>query len=769
MRAFSWTVLMIFIGTFSLFGQECSITLTGKVFDHATHEPMEYAAIGIVETSSGVMTDSAGSFIIHGICPGSYHIGVEHLGCDPVRVFLKINRDTSITIYIDHHGELLREITVSGTQSERDETNTQNVFTSAHLKNQAGQNLADITEQIAGVYSLRNGSGISKPVIHGMFGNRVAVINNGMRQAGQQWGSDHAPEIDPASAGSIRVIKGSDAIEYGSQAMGGAVIVDAGTIPKDPHPHGFVGYAFESNGQGHTAFANLSKSGTYIDWKWTGSFRKEGDHQAPGYLLTNTGVNQTGTSIQLNFHPKESIHHELFYSLFHTNLGIFAGSHISNLTDLESAIHREVPFQISENFSYRIQAPRQKVTHHLLTYAGKKFFSPDKSLEWSYGVQSNHRQEYDIRRGELSTTPALDLQLWSHQAQVKLQNQLRSFKYEAGMQAGWIDNVNDYETGILPLIPDYTKGSGAVFLQTKVPFKNGIFEFGGRYDLQKIKVWAISQSLPREILIRNHTYHDMALAIGVLVKEKEFGETRLHNVLIRRSPEVNELYSNGLHQGIAGIEEGNWSLKPEISNKSILTQSVRIDNILFAEASVYSHLIGQYIYLQPEDELRLTIRGAFPVYQYKQEDAWLRGIDFLFISDFSHRIELRTAISFIRGTTIKNQAPLSFVPPVKWSSRFSWTIKDSNRFTGTRLSLEASYTGKQKHWNQEEELLAPPEDYFLLAPKFETAVRTGSDFLHIGIIADNLLNVRYRDYLNRLRYFADEQGRSVRVTIRYEF
>ena len=44
---------------------------------------------------------------------------------------------------------------------------------------------------------LRNGSGISKPVIHGLFGNRVTILNNGITQSGQQWGNDHAPEIDP--------------------------------------------------------------------------------------------------------------------------------------------------------------------------------------------------------------------------------------------------------------------------------------------------------------------------------------------------------------------------------------------------------------------------------------------------------------------------------------------------------------------------------------------------------------------------------------------
>ena len=92
----------------------------------------------------------------------------------------------------------------------------------------------------------------------------------------------------------------------------------------------------------------------------------------------------------------------------------------------------------------------------------------------------------------------------------------------------------------------------------------------------------------------------------------------------KRSPEPNELYSNGLHQGVAGIEEGNWQLQPERLFKTILTQSAYIPKFFHVEVSLYSHLMDDYIYLKPEDELRLTIRGAFPVYKYTQEDAWIR-------------------------------------------------------------------------------------------------------------------------------------------------
>ena len=84
-----------------------------------------------------------------------------------------------LTILLDHHGELLREVVVEGKPNSFQESQNQQTITSSMIRDQAGQSLADMTENIAGVRTIRNGSGITKPVIHGLYGNRVAIINNG--------------------------------------------------------------------------------------------------------------------------------------------------------------------------------------------------------------------------------------------------------------------------------------------------------------------------------------------------------------------------------------------------------------------------------------------------------------------------------------------------------------------------------------------------------------------------------------------------------------
>ena len=67
------------------------------------------------------------------------------------------------------------------------------------------------------------GSGFSKPMIRGMGFNRISVVENGIKQEGQQWGADHGLELDAFNAGQVSIRKGPASLLYGSDAMGGAI------------------------------------------------------------------------------------------------------------------------------------------------------------------------------------------------------------------------------------------------------------------------------------------------------------------------------------------------------------------------------------------------------------------------------------------------------------------------------------------------------------------------------------------------------------------
>ena len=127
------------------------------------------------------------------------------------------------------------------------------------IEDNTNENLASLLENQTGVHLIKNGTSIAKPVVQGLFGNRLTILNNGVVQSGQQWGNDHSPEIDPYTADKIVVLKGASAIEYGGVTLGSGVLVEPKPIEKEDHIHGQVNYAYESNGRGHNINGRLEQ------------------------------------------------------------------------------------------------------------------------------------------------------------------------------------------------------------------------------------------------------------------------------------------------------------------------------------------------------------------------------------------------------------------------------------------------------------------------------------------------------------------------------
>ncbi len=766
--------------------QDCSLSLSGHILDKGTGVPLPYSTVYIDDLSIGTTSDSIGYFELTNLCQGDYHFEFSHIGCDPERHFFTVGKDTLLNIYLNHHAELLDEVVVHGDRSEHS-AQVSNAIGEEEITQNSSKNLSDLLENIAGVSVIKNGSGISKPVVHGLFGNRVSILNNGIAQAGQQWGNDHAPEIDPFLANHLSVIKGASALAYGGTSLGSVVLVEVDKINADPHLHGLVNYIYQTNGKGHTLNAQLEKNDKWAAWRITGTLKKQGDTQTPDYFLTNTGKQEGNFAVQLE-KTVNRWQHSAYYSLFNTTIGILRGAHIGNLTDLQQAIGKDIPFFTNENFSYAINAPRQKVQHHLLKLESKFLIDDGRILTFRYGGQLNDRKEFDVRRGGNSDIPALSIEQFNHFAEVNFNKSLvNGGLLKMGYQFNFVDNTNDNETtGRLPLIPDYRSYKNSAFLIFQKELDAFLYEVGGRYD------WAILNALP---LVKdnagaitferlNQTFHNISLSSGAKYRLSQNFKVNLNAGYVLRAPEVNELYSNGLHQGVAGIERGSQDLTSEKSFKLLLSTDWNIQHKLFAQGVFYYQNIQDYIFLNPQNEFQLDIRGAFPVFLYEQTDATISGMDLLLAYEPTEAIKLTTKYAFVRGNDTRNDLPLISLPANNLSGNLTYSLKDAARFKNTSISLNGKYVFRQNHLLtdnsrfpdrsvnsllQGQDFLAPPEAYFLLGFNLSTKIPLEHAHLNFSISAENLLNTRYRDYLNRLRYFSDEVGRNLNFRINYEF
>lgn len=761
-------VLMFLLLPLSGVSQSCDFKISGQVFDHDENTPLAFANILVEELSTGAITDEQGLFLLEGLCAGDYHLRITHLGCHPERQFIRLTADTSIRVQLDHQAEFLEGVIVEAERSRSIGQNQQGL-SRQELEQGGGSNLATLVSSIAGVSNLKNGSGISKPIIHGLTGNRVAILNNGLVQAGQQWGADHAPEIDPFTADRVTVIKGVESIAYGGNTLGGAVSVEPGDIAKDPHMHGAAQYVLETNGWQHTLSTRLEKSGRLADWRVVGTFKQGGDHQTPSYYLRNTGIQERSLATQVHKNIGESWYNTVYYSYFNLNIGILRGSHIGNLTDLETAIGRNEPFFTVDTFTYKLEEPRQRVDHHLLKYNSKYFLTADQFLEFTYGLQVNHRQEFDVRRGERSDRPALDLKLYSHFMDFHWQNEKGNTQRKIGVQYRFNENDNQPNTGVLPLLPDYESSVLGAYLIWNGSWDWIDWQLGGRYDYNMLNVATISRDLPRRVEFFDHQFSQFSLAGGLEKSWNDNWYTKFNIGLAERAPEVNELYSSGLHQGVSGIEEGRSDLATEKSLKTILSQIFEWKEQFFVEASLYHQIIQDFIYLQPEEDTRLTIRGAFPVFTYQQADARISGLDLTSKWVIAPLWEWQNSYAIVRGYNRTDDEPLVYMPADNWTSTISHVWEAWGGFSEPRIALSGQYVWEQTRLLDSQDFLTPPPAYFLLNLNLSAEKNWSKGTLHLNFQVKNLLNTTYRDYLNRLRYYADEEGRNVKLNLRYEF
>ncbi|MFN0202730.1 MAG: TonB-dependent receptor [Bacteroidia bacterium] len=769
-KFFFWICLLpLLVGKIQ--AQTCNLHLQGVILDKGTNQPLPDASIAIEELRIGTMTDSLGRFEFTQLCPNSYHLWINHINCGTETYFIRFQQDTSLSLYLNHYKELVDEVVIHG-KKEGTPTQPSTTISKDEIVMQGNKNFADILGNIQGVSVLKTGSGVSKPVIHGLYGNRISILNNGIAQSGQQWGNDHAPEIDAFVANHISVIKGASALAYNGNSLGGIVLVEPDKIEEEPHFHGNSTYIFQSNGLGHTLNAQVEQFQKKLAWRVTGTAKINGDRRSATYYLTNTGNKEGNFALQLEKNIAQKWNSSLYYSLFSAEIGVLRGSHIGNVTDLTQAIGKAEPFFTRDTFSYRINAPKQNVFHHLLKLETQYSLSDLKKLSFKYGGQLNQRKEFDVRRSGRSEIPALSLFQMTHFGEGIYQQLFENGGlFKTGLQYQLTDNTNNPETGILPLIPDYYGHQTSLFsIYQRNNRSNRLFyEMGARYDLKNFQVAAISKTLPRVIERYNLWYHNYSLSSGAKYSFSEAIKGNLSLGYTMRSPEVNELFSNGLHQGVSGIEEGDIQLQPEKSWKGIVSFDGNVKKKLFVQALAYTQYVRDFIYLQPQAELRLTIRGAFPVFLYKQTDAMLYGTDWLLSYEPKDYLRIVFKYAQVRGINLSEKVPLVYIPPANLSTSLTYAFHDYKYFQNNGLTLQGRYVFEQKNLLPSQDFLAPPKSYFLLNANFTSQMKVGKNKLKLGLGIDNLLNQKYRDYLNRQRYFADEMGINVSVKVNYEF
>ena len=799
MRTHVLYFLLLFNSNITM-SQNCDNSLSGTVTDIHDGQLLIGVTLTIANTDQTVQTGLDGTFRFSNLCNDTYYIQVSHPYCLTKGFTVRVTGNTTKSFKLEHHIEELNQITIEGSAySDKSKTILQNTINNQALERYSSGSLGDALNSLSGVSSLNTGNTVVKPLINGLHSSRVVIINNGVRMEDQEWGAEHAPNIDINSISNLTVLKGAGALQYSGDAVGGVIVAEASKVPVKDSLYGKSIMTAASNGRGSSLSSKLTKSyqnGWYATLQ--GSLKRFGNFEAPDYVLSNTGMFEKSASLQVGFN-RFDYGIEGYYSVFKNEIGILKASHLGGAQDQIRAIESDIPLTI-ENFTYKINKPKQDVSHQLARLKAFKRFDKFGKLSFQYDFQRNNRLEFDSRRGDDREKPSVDLELDTHTVLLDLESDLTDkMTLKSGLLARYQNNFAT-DTGVRRLIPDYQMYDlGVYFVADYQLGKQLLLEAGARYDFTfmdvfkfyRTSLWEsrnygqlfpeiVVEELATQILTNPQlNFNNGSATLGATYTFAKDYNLFFNYSIASRAPNPSELFSEGLHHSASRIEIGDLRFNSEIGHKVSLTLQRDDDNFSYS-ITPYIHTISDFIIMEPVD-VRQTIGGNFQVWEYRQTDAQLLGIDVDVSYAFTNNVRLNSQFSLVKGYDQTLDTPLIGMPPVNISNEIVYQNPD---FNNIRLSLQSAYHFKQNEFPnnnfevyipqtetyQEVDISSSPNAYHLL--NFNSNIDLNinqKSKLTVGFSITNLMNTSYRNYLNRLRHYADDLGRNFILNLKINY
>jgi iron complex outermembrane receptor protein len=794
MQKKSYLIFCLLLFCVNLFSQN---TLSGNITNQ-DNQALEGSHIHIGNKT--VSSDSEGNYSVKKLPNGLTKIHVSFVGYKSIDTTMVIAKNEVVNFVLKKSISNLNEIVVKQERNTVNKTVFEQKIKTETIEKYSTKSLGDALREVVGVSSLKTGSTVVKPVINGLFGSRIPVISNNVRLEDQEWGVEHAPSFDINAAGKITVIKGASGLQYGGDAVGGLVIIEPNSVKKDTL-FGKTVLSYDSNGNGGTASTSIHR-GNVLGWSYNtlATFKYLGDRNAANYVLSNTGNRESNFTGDVKFSAKR-YDISVFYSYYNATIGILSASHTGNANDLYNSINNQIPSVIND-FTYTIKSPRQEVQHHLAKANFNYYFNETAFLSVQYAYQFNKRKEFDIRRGVFKNTAALDLDLKTHSFNVDFKKSTHDWTIKTGVNGSLQDNFANPSTGIRPLIPNYDKTTLGSYGVASYGFSDSFtIESGVRYDFFKIEAakyyfksrwdernysnqfshFILADYTSQWLTKPTFTFHNISASLGFHKKfEKEF-DWFANVSLATRNPNPSEFFSDGLHHSTGVIELGDLALEKEKSVK-VATTFQKKWKTFSVELNPYVNFIQDFIFLRPIG-FETTIRGAFPVWEYQQDNARLAGIDFQTALKMAANWQHTFSLSYVNGENLSQKEPLIDIQPFTIKNKIQFSKKEWNSLV---LELDSEVVMRQNRFpnnnfetnifqNNESfpvvvDISSPPPTFGLLnfysEIKFKVFPKIHSV---LAFSVQNILNTSYRDYLNRQRFFADELGRNFQVQLKINY
>ena len=706
-------------------------SLAGHVVDAESGQPVGWTTVVIEGLERARVSDAEGYFFFANIPPGAYVLQSLHVGYHEARFEVEVvaGDTTHVDLVIGHESLHVEGILVEGerTSPVSPLQTPEVVFSGSKLRQNLSRTIAETIDYEPGIAQRSMGPAPSRPVLRGLGGDRLLMVEDGERTGDLSGSSsDHAVAIEPMTTERIEIVRGPRTLLYGSNALAGVVNVVRGYVPSE-QPDGFGGsvtYQGESVNRGLSGGLTLEQGLGPLALRFDSSLRNADDIATPHGKLANTDIRTGNASVGLSL-VRPWGHVGASGSLYDSDYGI----------------------------------------------------PPDPEGGHPDGVSIDLQRQHLEGRGEILTGPDWLQRLELHHSFSRYQHGEFEASGDLGMEFGvlthnsgalaHLDHMGSFANGAIGLWYEYRNyaAAGLNFTPPAEEYAGALFT----YQEWEKDPWAVNAALrvdarrvdPREERdsrrvgrIQTRDFAGMSAGLSNHYRASSgltLGTTLMHTF---RAPGIEELFSEGPHLAAYSYEVGNGALDSERGlGLELFVDYHHEEGHL--HLAFFRNAIDGYIFPKNSGERSLRRADLF-LYRTVGERVLMHGAEVTFDWHVADHWKAAGTLSYVRGHLIDlNDEPLPRLPPLQ--GHLGLTCEPTEALSATialRLATEQNRIG---------EFEKPTEGYAVLDFSGQYYAEWGGRLHTFALTLENATDAVYRNHLNRVKEILPEPGRNLRL------
>lgn len=744
--------------------------VSGKVTFDVTGDPVHGATVIIIGARRTATTNDTGTFELTNVPPGTYDVVAQREHFSAARKSVTVVAGQTVTVDFSLvietvHENLTVTANASGATTTFESFNAVTSLDGVELARNIGTSIADALATAPGVAKRSFGPGSGRPIIRGFDGDRVLVMQDGIRTGDlSSQSGDHGVSIDAASLDRLEVVKGPATLLFGSNAVGGVVnaVSPQDAFRVSPFVGSLGGLTFDASSADEAVGANGSVQ--YGKGGWTvwagGGARRSGDYKTPEATIENSASRlQTGRAgfgyvgnrgfFSAGVAVEDGRFGIPFAGLFHHHHD--EDGHDDH--DHEDGEEHDAQVDISSlRKNLRFDVGLRNLTNAFLDTA---------KLSFSYTNYAH--DEIEIEDGAESIGTRFSNKTATLRAELE---QKRRGRLTGRMGAEWFRR--DFSaTGAEALAPATLQNTLAGFVYEEMSFQKFRLQFGARVEHTRYDVSARAEEDHEDHdhdegeehhhapAVRDRSFTGVSGSFGLHTNIGSNGAFVINLSGSSRAPALEELYNFGPHVGNLAFEIGNPDLDIERTlgiDVSLRSRATRAQG----EINLFAYNVSNFVFLDLHDEEIDGLREA----DFVQADARFVGAEVSGSLDLHPRLHLHAGASYVRASLTGSSEALPRIPP------FSARIELDMPFGAFKLGPEMVFTAAQNRVFRDETTTSGSTVLNLNATYL---IARGHATHTIAFKAYNLTNETHRLHTSFIKDLAAEMGRGVKVVYSVKF